>query len=95
MANLPYDCYDWDSIDDIDPKDELIHDCREQMQEIISHLFSDGELNRIALDDALCVICNLLDVEIPPKMLTIQRREKSRLFSNAEAQSLYITKKTI
>ena len=95
MLNCPDFYYDDVEEDPFDPKSELIHSCGEYMREIVGHLFGDGDLNRIALDDAISGICNLLEVDIPPKMLTIERSKTKKLFSNSEARSLYITKKTI
>ena len=95
MANMPYDCYDWDDIEQYDPKEELIYSCREHMRDIVKYLFSDEPLDRTALDDSISGICDLLEVDIPPKMLTIERKQKCKFFSNLDTQALYITKKTI
>lgn len=98
MANLPYDCYDWDSIDESDPKDELIYSCAEYVKDIMKMLYSNDPLDRTELEDMLFDLCKLLKVKLPDNFLNIERRSKNALrdfFSGLDMKSLYVTKKTI
>lgn len=98
MANLPYDCYDWDSMYEEDPKDETLYSCAEYFRDIVKALYSNAPLDRAELEDLIFDLCKLLKVRIPDNFLNIERRKNvpfTDFFSNLDMKSLYITKKTI
>lgn len=81
--------------DPYDPKSELIYSCKRYMEKIVEYLYSDEPLDKIGLDDELIGICDLLDVDVPHKILTIDRVKRREFFANLDAKALYVTKKTI
>jgi hypothetical protein len=99
MANLPYDCYDWDSIDvPSDPKDDLINECSEYLQDVLRVLYGSASIDRAHLEDLLEELCSRLKVSLPAGLISIERRKNVSMrdyFSDFDMKSLYVTKKTI
>ena len=99
MANLPYDCYD-DYLEYApeDPKDELINECGEYLQDILRILYGSSSIDRLYLEDLLEELCARLKVDLPNGFLNIARRKNIPMrdyFSDFDINSLYVTKKTI
>lgn len=100
MANLPYDCY-LDEVydeDSFDPKDDLICECGEYLQDILRVLYGSTSIDRAYLEDLLEELCARLKVDLPAGLLSIERRKNVSMrdyFSDLDIKSLYVTKKTI
>ena len=99
MANMPYDYYD-DYLEEspIDPKDELITECGEYLQDILRVLYGSASIDRAYLEDLLEELCTRLKVSLPAGLLSIERRKNIPMrdyFSDFNINSLYVTKKTI
>lgn len=98
MGNMPYDSYDWDDIENYDPKDEKIFTCGEYVRDIVQILYSKEPLDRSHLEILIDELCDLLKVKLPDNFLNIERRKNVPMrdyFSNLDMKSLYITNKTI
>jgi uncharacterized protein YpuA (DUF1002 family) len=99
MANLPYDCYEWDSVTKrYDENDEKLYRCNDCFGDIVKMLYSEDKLDREELEDLIEEMCKLLKVSLPDNFLNVERRKNVPLkhyFTNLDMKSMYITNKTI